>query len=51
MLLQAGLGIAFNARSAVQDAAEHSLSQTRLDAILFLLGITQEDITALQAEL
>ncbi|MCZ6644667.1 MAG: phosphoserine phosphatase SerB [SAR324 cluster bacterium] len=51
MLQMAGLGIAFNARPAVQEAAEHSLSQTRLDAILFLLGITQEDVTALQAEL
>ncbi len=50
MLQKAGLGIAFNARPAVRDAAEHSLRQTRLDAILFLLGITQDDVAALRSD-
>lgn len=50
MLQRAGLGVAFNAKPAVRQAAEHSLSLNRMDAILFLLGITEEDISALQAE-
>lgn len=48
MLARAGLGIAFNAKPQVRDAAEHALNQRRLDTILFLLGITQEDIEALE---
>ncbi|MBI3992559.1 MAG: phosphoserine phosphatase SerB [Candidatus Lambdaproteobacteria bacterium] len=47
MLAKAGLGIAFNAKPRVRDAAEHSLNQHRLDTILFLLGITQDDLAAL----
>ena len=50
MLSKAGLGIAFNAKASVREAAEHSLNQTRLDTILFLLGITQNDIAALEQE-
>ena len=47
MLAKAGLGIAFNAKPRVRDAAEHSLNQHRLDTILFLLGITQDDLADL----
>ncbi|MDH4225058.1 MAG: phosphoserine phosphatase SerB [Deltaproteobacteria bacterium] len=47
MLGKAGLGIAFNAKPMVREAAEHSISQSHLGAILFLLGITEGDITAL----
>ena len=49
MLQKAGLGVAFNANPAVRRAAEHSLSQKRMDAILFLLGITEEDIAELKS--
>jgi len=47
MLNKAGLGVAFNAKPSVRAVAEHSINQTRLDAILFLLGISQRDIAAL----
>ncbi|KHL11199.1 phosphoserine phosphatase [Mumia flava] len=46
MLEAAGLGIAFNAKPAVRDAADTSLSVPYLDAIVFLLGITREEIEA-----
>lgn len=50
MLSLAGLGIAFNAKPKVRAAAEHSLNQSRLDTILFLLGITQNDVAALNED-
>lgn len=50
MLQRAGLGVAFNAKPAVRQAAEHSLNQNRMDTILFLLGITEDDVAALRAE-
>ena len=40
----AGLGIAFNAKPMVRDAADTSLSVPYLDAILYLLGISSEDV-------
>ncbi len=46
MLELAGLGIAFNAKPVVQAAADTSLSVPYLDAILFLLGITREEVEA-----
>tara|TARA_B100000929_G_scaffold288516_1_gene277159 strand:- start:267 stop:1442 length:1176 start_codon:yes stop_codon:yes gene_type:complete len=46
LLSEAGLGIAFNAKSIVQDAANTSLRVPYLDAILFLLGVTREEIEA-----
>ena len=46
MLAAAGLGIAFNAKQVVQDAADTSLSVPYLDAILFILGITREEVEA-----
>lgn len=44
MLNVAGLGIAFNAKPIVEDAADTSLSVPYLDAILFVLGIRREDV-------
>ena len=44
MIAAAGLGIAFNAKPAVRDAADTSLSVPYLDAILYLLGISSDDI-------
>jgi phosphoserine phosphatase len=44
MIAAAGLGVAFNARPVVRDAADTSLSVPYLDAILYLLGISSEDV-------
>jgi phosphoserine phosphatase len=44
MIAAAGLGIAFNAKPAVKAAADSSLSEPYLDSVLYLLGITTEDI-------
>jgi phosphoserine phosphatase len=44
MLAAAGLGVAFNARPVVREAAQVSLSVPYLDAILFLLGISREEV-------
>jgi len=44
MLDAAGLGVAFNAKPAVRDAADTSLSTPYLDSVLFLLGITRDEI-------
>jgi phosphoserine phosphatase len=46
MLNTAGLGIAFNAKQVVKDAADTSLNVPYLDAILFLLGFRRDDIEA-----
>jgi phosphoserine phosphatase len=44
MLAAAGLGIAFNAKPVVRQAADTALTVPYLDAILFLLGITRREI-------
>jgi len=44
MLEAAGLGIAFNAKSVVADAADAELNLPYLDAVLFMLGVRREDI-------
>ncbi|MCW2545182.1 MAG: phosphoserine phosphatase SerB, partial [Frankiales bacterium] len=44
MLAAAGLGIAFNAKAIVRDAADTALSVPFLDAVLFLLGVSREEI-------
>jgi len=44
MLAAAGLGIAFNAKPMVRDAADTALSIPYLDAILFLLGISRGEV-------
>jgi phosphoserine phosphatase len=49
MLEAAGLGIAFNAKPIVREAADTALSVPYLDAVLFLLGIPREEIEASDA--
>ena len=44
MIAAAGLGVAFNAKPVVRDAADTSLSVPYLDAILYLLGISSDDV-------
>ncbi len=46
MIAAAGLGVAFNAKPVVRDAADTSLSVPYLDAILYLLGISSTDVAA-----
>src|SRR5215469_21889 len=46
MIAAAGLGIAFNAKPVVRDAADTSLSVPYLDAILYLLGISSDEVEA-----
>ncbi|HLK72972.1 MAG TPA: phosphoserine phosphatase SerB [Streptosporangiaceae bacterium] len=46
MIAAAGLGIAFNAKPVVRDAADTSLSVPYLDAILYLLGISSDEVLA-----
>ncbi len=50
MIAAAGLGVAFNAKPAVRRAADASVSVPHLDAILYLLGISRDDIDAADAE-
>jgi phosphoserine phosphatase len=50
MLAVAGLGIAFNAKPMVQKAADTSVNVPYLDAIMYLLGITREEVEAADAE-
>jgi phosphoserine phosphatase len=51
MLAAAGLGIAFNAKPLVRQAADTALSVPYLDAILFFLGISRDEVeTADQLE-
>ena len=44
MINIAGLGIAFHAKPVVKQNAQHSISTTGLDAILFLMGFRERDI-------
>lgn len=46
MLNAAGLGIAFNAKPIVQQAADTAVNFPYFDAVLYLLGITREEIEA-----
>lgn len=50
MLAAAGLGIAFNAKPIVREAADTALSVPYLDAILFILGLSREQIEAADAQ-
>jgi len=49
MLSAAGLGIAFNAKPMVQQAAHTAVNVPYLDAVLYLLGISREEIEAADA--
>ncbi|MFA7323807.1 MAG: phosphoserine phosphatase SerB [Candidatus Nanopelagicales bacterium] len=44
MLEAAGLGVAFNAKAAARDAADTAVNVPYLDSVLYLLGITRDDI-------
>jgi len=48
MIAAAGLGIAFNAKPVVANAADASITAPYLDSVLFLLGITRREITSYQ---
>jgi len=50
MLAAAGLGIAFNAKPVVQRAADTTVNVPFLDAIIYLLGISREEVEAADAE-
>jgi len=44
MLAAAGLGVAFNAKPVVQEAADTTVNVPYLDAILFVLGVTRDEV-------
>ena len=46
MIAVAGLGIAFNAKPAVRDAADTSISVPYLDSVLYLLGLSRDEVEA-----
>lgn len=50
MLAAAGLGIAFNAKPVVREQADTAVNVPYLDAVLFLLGITREEIERADAD-
>ena len=50
MLEAAGLGVAFNGKAAARAAADASISVPYLDSVLYLLGITREEIEAADRE-
>ena len=49
MLAAAGMGVAFNAKPALREVADASLSHPYLDTVLFLLGVTRGEIEAADA--
>jgi phosphoserine phosphatase len=49
MLAAAGLGVAFNAKPAVREVADASISHPYLDTVLFILGVTRGEIEAADA--
>jgi len=50
MLNAAGLGIAYNAKPVVQQAADTTVNVPYLDTIIYLLGISREEVEAADAE-
>jgi len=46
MLGAAGMGVAFNAKPALREVADTALSVPYLDAVLFMLGVTREEVEA-----
>ncbi len=49
MLAAAGLGIAFNAKPLVREAADTALNVPYLDAVLFVLGVRRSEVEAADA--
>lgn len=50
MIAAAGLGIAFNAKPVVRQAADTAVNTPYLDSILYLLGISRDEVEAADAE-
>ncbi|MEV0626379.1 phosphoserine phosphatase SerB [Nonomuraea wenchangensis] len=50
MIATAGLGIAFNAKPVVRQAADTAVNTPYLDSILYLLGISRDEVEAADAE-
>lgn len=50
MLMAAGLGVAFNAKAITRAAADTAVNVPYLDSVLFLLGITREEIEDAEAD-
>ena len=50
MIAAAGLGIAFNAKPKVQEVAQSSINAPYLDSVLFILGISREEIEDSEAK-
>ncbi|MFI6321415.1 phosphoserine phosphatase SerB [Nonomuraea sp. NPDC050556] len=50
MIAAAGLGIAFNAKPVLRQAADTTVNTPYLDSILYLLGISRDEIEAADAE-
>ena len=46
MIAAAGLGVAFNAKQLVRDAADASVTVPHLDAVLYLLGVSRDEAAA-----
>jgi phosphoserine phosphatase len=49
MLTTAGLGIAFNAKPALREVADAAITQPFLDVVLFVLGVTRDEVEAADA--
>jgi phosphoserine phosphatase len=47
MLERAGLGVAFNAKATVQDAAQVAVNQSDMASLLYLLGIREDELAEL----
>jgi phosphoserine phosphatase len=47
MLERAGLGVAFNAKKTVQDAAQVAVNQSSMASLLYLLGIREDELAEL----
>lgn len=48
MLASAGLGVAFNAKPVVQEAADTTVNVPFLDAVLFVLGVNRHEVEAVE---
>jgi phosphoserine phosphatase len=49
MLSTAGLGVAFNAKPALREVADTAITQPFLDVVLFVLGVTRDEVEAADA--
>ncbi len=49
MLSVAGLGVAFNAKPALREVADTAITQPFLDIVLFVLGVTRDEVEAADA--